>query len=57
MYDQDQKQEALQSIQSCIADILRWVLLVALKPGSISADRRRDIINRAQRIIDLAGKL
>lgn len=46
----------LQSIIACASDIQRWSLLTALD-GSISADRRGDLIAAAERIIERAKRL
>ncbi len=53
----DDRTEALQSIQACLADLARWVLLTALKPGAVSQDRKRDIIRHAERIAQIAERL
>jgi hypothetical protein len=56
MPDKDQNDEALHSIHSRSGDINRFVLFAAMK-GSISDDRKRDIVRAAQDIIAAAGRL
>jgi hypothetical protein len=50
------RNEALQSIQSQIADLSRWSLQIALA-GDASDDRKADMVRSAQDIIRLVERL
>jgi len=52
-----QREESLQSMMQHCADITRWTLLIALKGGRVSADRKKDIADRARRIGEIAESL
>lgn len=49
-------EERIQSIQSSLHDIDRW-LVQALCAGRLSVDRRHDIEYHAKRIAESVGKL
>lgn len=48
--------DALQSIYTAAGDIARYVLLACIS-RRLSADRRRDIVSRAEYIITQLGRI